>query len=79
VNKNKFSSSVVSPLCRRTEAIKLIGGEGMLRRCEEHRWLKARARSPGYVVYRREDVLAVIARIDSGELPGYMPKAKRSS
>jgi hypothetical protein len=58
-----------SPFCRRAEAIRLIRGEGMLRRCEKAGWLKARVRSPGYVVYRREDVMATIARIDAGEVP----------
>jgi hypothetical protein len=65
-----------SPLMRRAEAIRMLRGEGMLRRCERSGWLAARARSPGYVVYRREDVLAVVARIDSGELPPRLSAGK---
>lgn len=75
--KNDFGPPDNSPLCRRSEAIKLLRGEGMLRRCETAGWLTARARSPGYVVYRREDVLAVLARIDSGELPPRLSSAKK--
>jgi hypothetical protein len=41
----------------------------MLLRCEKAGWLKARIRRAKYVVYRREDVLAVISRIDAGEYP----------
>ena len=60
---------IVSPLCRRTEAIALVQGEGMLRRMEERGWLKAVARRAGYCAFKREDVLAAVARILAGELP----------
>ena len=57
------------PLIRRSHVIKLLAGEGMLKRCEKAGWLKARVRRRKYVVYRRDDVLACIARIDAGEYP----------
>lgn len=69
----------MSPLCRRSETIKLLRGEGMLRRCESAGWLVARARGAGYVVYRRQDVMAVLARIDSGELPPRLSTAKQKT
>jgi len=60
---------VVSPLCRRAEAIILVGGEAMLGHLERAGWLKRAAGRPGYVVFLRSDVNGCIARIASGELP----------
>jgi len=66
----RAGSTLVSPFLRRSEVIKLLCGEGMLLRCEKAGWLQARLRRASYVVYRREDVMAVLARIDAGEFPG---------
>lgn len=77
--RNNLRPEVIGPFCRRSETIKLLGGEGMLRRCERAGWLIARARGAGYVVYRREDVMAVLARIDSGELPPRLSAVKQET
>lgn len=47
----------------------MLRGKGMLLRCEAAGWLKARLRKPKYVVYRRDDVLKVLSRLDAGEYP----------
>lgn len=77
--RNSLRPQVIAPFYRRSETITLVGGEGMLRRLEAAKWLTARARGAGYVVFRREDVMAVIARIDAGELPPGLPKKLKGS
>jgi hypothetical protein len=64
-----------APLYRRKLVIKVLAGEGMLKRCEAAGWLEAKVREPKYVVYARDDVLAVVARLAAGE----SPKVPRSS
>lgn len=58
-----------SPFFRQGEVIQMLRGKGMLLRCEAAGWLKARLRKPKYVVYRRDDVLKVLSRLDAGEYP----------
>jgi hypothetical protein len=64
---------VTSPICRRTEAIRLVGGEGMFRRMEAAEWFQAKVRTPGYTAYLREDILAALARLLAGEVPPTLP------
>jgi len=66
---NPRKNIVTSPFFRRSEVIKLLCGEGMVLRCEKAGWLKARVRRAKYVIYRREDVMAILARLDAGEYP----------
>jgi len=74
--KVALSSAPDVPLMRRSDAIRHLAGEGMLKRCELAGWLSARVRRKKYVVYRTADVLACIARIDAGEYPESKNDAK---
>jgi hypothetical protein len=65
----RAQARIVSPLIRRMDAIELVAGEGMLQRMEKAGWISARVRQRNYVVYRREDILAAVARLDAGEYP----------
>ncbi len=59
----------LSPFFRQGEVIGMLKGKGILLRCEAAGWLKPRLRKPKYVIYRRGDVLKVLARLDAGEYP----------
>jgi hypothetical protein len=56
-------------LIRYTEAAKELGGRGVVEKCERLGWLKAVVRKKRLTLFRRVDVLACIARIESGDLP----------
>jgi hypothetical protein len=67
IQKPKPASS--DGLIRYTEATKELGGRGVVEKCERLGWLKAIARKKRLTLFRRIDVLACIARIESGDLP----------
>jgi len=67
--KTASISELEAPLYRRNLVITLLAGEGVLKKCEQAGWLAPTVRKRKYVVYRREDVLAVIGRINAGEYP----------
>jgi hypothetical protein len=56
-------------LIRYTEAAKELGERGVVEKCERLGWLKAVVRKKRLTLFRRVDVLACIARIESGDLP----------
>jgi hypothetical protein len=57
-----------SPLIRSKDARIMIGGRGLLDRCEKAGWLKPVQRGKRMTLYRRKDILAALQRIEWGEL-----------
>lgn len=58
-----------SPFVRRTEAIHLLKTRSVLEACEASGWLKATTRQRRLVLYKRQDVMACVWRINQGEYP----------
>jgi hypothetical protein len=57
-----------SPLIRSKDARVMLGGRGLLDRCEKAGWLKPVQRGKRMTLYRRKDILAALQRIEWGEL-----------
>jgi hypothetical protein len=66
--------TIQSPFFRKVEVVELLRGAGLLARCIQGGWLAPCVRDPKTVLFRRDDVLEVIARLEAGEMP---PPLKR--
>jgi hypothetical protein len=64
----KVKKEIISPFIRQRDAIKLLNGRSILRRCEIAGWLVATTRQRKLVQYKREDVMVCVYRISQGEL-----------
>ena len=65
----KLTKGLVSPFFRQKEVAELLRGDALRNRAEKAGWLSPVVRAKKLVLYRRDEVLAVIARLEAGELP----------
>lgn len=65
----RFSTLIQPRLLRPEDAAAYVGGEGMLKRFVEARWLKPVVQRKRLTLYRRADLDACCTRLDAGEFP----------
>jgi len=65
----RFSALIEPRLLRRDDAARYVGGEAMLGLFVRGGWLKALVQRKRLTLYRRSDLDACCARLDTGEFP----------
>lgn len=67
--KKKEEQPLESPFVRAMEARKMLGSRSIVERCEAAGWFAPVKRGKRMTLFKRQDILAAVKRIEWGELP----------